>query len=55
MKEIKAEKKLLVLTKKSPDCCLSLTSTTIDLLRDLFEPLSRVSAIVGMNDLCFNI
>lgn len=42
MKEKKGEKKLLVLTKKSSDCCLSLTNTTIQLLRDLFEPLARV-------------
>jgi hypothetical protein len=44
VKETKSEKKLLVLTKKSSDCCLSLTPTTIQLLRDLFGPLSRVGA-----------
>ena len=42
MKESKSDKKLLVLTKKSSDCLLSLTPTTIQLLRDLFEPLGKV-------------
>ena len=42
VKESKSDKKLLVLTKKSSECRLSLTPTTIQLLNDLFEPLSKV-------------
>ncbi|CAB3987658.1 slowpoke-binding -like [Paramuricea clavata] len=50
VKETKSEKKLLVLTKKSSDCCLSLTPTTIQLLRDLFGPLSRHPYIYPVTD-----
>ncbi|XP_046855898.1 slowpoke-binding protein-like [Xenia sp. Carnegie-2017] len=51
VKEVKSEKKLLILTKKSSDCFLSLTPSTIQLLRDLFEPLSKHPYIYAINDI----
>ncbi|XP_028416009.1 slowpoke-binding protein-like [Dendronephthya gigantea] len=51
VKEKKGEKMLLVLTKKSSDCCLTLTNTTIQLLRDLFEPLARHPYIYPVTDI----